>query len=82
MRNLAEVIEQLQTVIPGGESTDSLKAGLEDIRSSAAVASPEMMPFWWNEAADLLQHHIPMPKQNWEWAMVEIWLNNKPEGGD
>ena len=79
MRNLAEVIEQLQAVIPSGESTDHLKAALKDLHSSAIVASPEMMPFWWRETAEELQHQIPMPKKNWEWKLVDIWLDNKPE---
>ncbi len=74
MRNLTEVIQQMLAEIPASE--ESLKAGLRDVRSSAETASPEMMPFWWREAAQTLEDNIPQDAQEeWQNKLVGIWFN-------
>lgn len=57
MRNLAEVIDQLLTVIPNDHAA---RPALLSVKSSAEFAAPEMLLTWWNKTADILFEHFPL----------------------
>ena len=75
MRNLYKIIDNMLEVIP--EENERLIYSLKDIQSSFAFSSPEMVSFWWNECANILNSEIPDRLENWHFKLADIFSGKK-----
>lgn len=75
MRELNIVIDNMLKVIP--QTKKGLINRLNDIQTSVLFASPEMIPFWWNECADVLNSEISNLNETWHFKLQEIFSGNK-----
>ncbi len=75
MRKLENVIDQMLSLIPISEQ--QLILDLEKVKSSVEFASPEMVGFWWREAADNLVDGIgEEPTEAWHKNVIKIWQDD------
>lgn len=75
MRELNIVIDNMLKVIP--QTKKGLINRLNDIQTSVLFASPEMIPFGWNECADVLNSEISNLNETWHFKLQEIFSGNK-----
>ena len=75
MRELNIIIDDMLKVIP--KTKKGLIHRLSDIQTSVLFASPEMIPFWWNECADVLNSEISNLNEGWHFKLQEIFSGNK-----
>jgi hypothetical protein len=73
MRDLFKVVEQILSLVPE-DKTDFIQS-LNSIRTSVAVAAPEMMQFWWSSCAAVLEEYILSEEYDWEKEIIKIWQN-------
>jgi hypothetical protein len=71
MRHLANVIDRMVKEIP--ETETDLLVRLADLRSSALYASPEIMPMWFRECAQVLNEEAVPIDAPWKEKIAAIF---------
>jgi hypothetical protein len=72
MRNLFEVIEQVQAVIP--TACDGIHHDLNSILDSLRYCPPENIGMWWQQTQNALFIEIgDVPTEDWHFEALSIW---------
>jgi hypothetical protein len=76
MRNLIEVIHQMQKQIPLSE--ERFHAALKSQEESILYSAPELMQLRWHETSYIINDFIHCPPDQlneWQKKVVDIWMD-------
>lgn len=76
MRDYREIVEQIMEKIP--LSKKNFKSHLQGIYEDSFYKAPESrIP--WDRTCEILNIHIPIPKEEWEYEIVSIFTTTPIE---